>query len=109
MPSRPTRGRRRERHVNVFVQEEAPKGRSVIEDDSEVAAAVAEESGENGTSNTAAVATARSRRLRAQRISRQVRARSDIFTRTQGAEMRKFAILSALIVAVMVALMFVLN
>ena len=110
MPSRPNRSRRKERRVNVFVQEDAPRGREALVDEDDADAAIAlDESIENGTDNGAAVATARARRLRAQRVNRIARSRADIFTRTQGAEMRKFAILSAAIVAVMIALMFVLE
>ena len=109
MPQRPNRSRRKERRTNVFVQEEAPRGRAAIADESVIATDVEEEPGENGSDTAAAVSTARARRLRALRVSRQARSRADIFTRTQGAEMRKLGILSAAILAVMIVLMFVLN
>jgi hypothetical protein len=106
MPPRQRRRRRSDKHVNVFVQENAPKGREEIEDEDMLPGAVAGE-GDEATGNKQ-LSVSRSRRLRAQRVARQTRARSEVFTRSIGSELRKLGVLSGGIVVILVVLSFVL-
>ena len=110
MPRRTGRGHRRERRVNVFEQPEG--GRRTVEDadlysDTPEAELQTEQAVDAPSRQVAAVAT--NRRVRAQRVARQARARSDVFTRTLGTELRKIGILASAIVAVLIALTFVLD
>ena len=101
----PRQRSRRERRPNVFVQQSNPRGREEVEED--VPGDAVEGTTESST-GTAAVSAGRTRRLRAQRAARQARARSEIFTRTVGGELRKLGILSGGIVVILVVLTFVL-
>ena len=101
MPPRPPR-RRRDRRTNVFVQENQPSGGIEYEDEPE-------ESEDQSAEGAPGSARARARRARAQRTARQSRARSEVFTRTLGKEMRKVGMLSGAIVITLVVLTFVLN
>ncbi len=103
----PRQRRRTTRKTNVFVQEAAPRGRAELEDEDAIAAIAGDEETEEAAPG-AAIATSRSRRLRSQRTSRQARARSEIFTRSIGKEMRKLGMLSGVIAVTLVVLSFVL-
>jgi hypothetical protein len=100
MPPRSSRGRRKDRHVNVFVQQDQPSGAEAFDDSPDPII-------DEDEADSAVVA--RPRRTRAQRVSRQARARSEVYTRTLGKEMRKVGILSGAIVITLVVLTFVLK
>ena len=102
----PRQRRRRDRRTNVFVQEEAPRGREEIDEDAPVDLDGEDDDGDAAA--RAAVSTGRSRRLRAQRASRQARVRSEVFTRSISKELRKLSILSGGILVILVVLAFVL-
>lgn len=98
----PRQNRRRGRRPNVFVQETAPRGREELDESGPL------EVDGDSSNEAAAVATGRSRRLRAQRNARQARVRSEVFTRSIGKELRKLGVLSGGIAAILVVLAFVL-
>lgn len=104
MPPRSSRGHRKERKTNVFVQQDQPTAEDFEDEPDEV---------EDGSGSAVATATgssgARARRARAQRASRQAKVRSEVFTRTLGSEMRKVGMLSGVIVVTLGVLTFVLN
>jgi hypothetical protein len=103
MPPQQRKRSRRDRHVNVFVQETAPTGREEYE--AEDATVVADED-EAAAGKQASVV--RQRRLPAQRVARQTRARSEVFTRLAGKELRKIGILSGGMLVVLIVLTFVM-
>lgn len=101
----PRQRRGRDRRPNVFVQESTPRGRDEIEDEALIDEDVVDgEDASDSTAAAAAVATGRSRRLRAQRNSRQARVRSEVFTRSIGKELRKLGVLSGGIAVILVVL-----
>lgn len=109
MPPRPNKRRRGGRHTNVFVQESAPAGREELmaaDEDGPVDAT--EEKGAAVAGSAQAVSVSRARRLRAQRVAGHARARSEVFTRTIGKELRKLGILTGGIAVILVVLTFVL-
>ena len=101
----PRQRNRRQRRTNVFVQQNAPRGQEELED--EIPGDVGEEDADSG-SGSGAVSTGRARRMRAQRVARQARVRSEVFTRSIGKELRKLGVLSGGIVVILVVLSFVL-
>ncbi|MDA0677572.1 MAG: hypothetical protein O2788_06150 [Chloroflexi bacterium] len=103
MPPQQRKRSRRDRHVNVFVQETAPTGREEYE--AEDATAVADED-EAAAGQQAAVV--RQRRIRAQRVARQTRVRSEVFTRLAGKELRKMGVLTGGMMVVLIVLSFVM-
>ena len=104
----PRQRKRRDRRTNVFVQEAAPKGREEIEDDDVSSSADSADGDESASGEGTAVATGRARKLRAQRVARQARVRSEVYTRSIGSELRKLGVLSGGIVVILVVLAFVL-
>lgn len=109
MPPRQKRRRHGDRHVNVFVQDAAPKGRAETDEagDDESSAATGA-AGESATRATQAISASRARRLRAQRVARQTSARSDVFTRSMGKELRKLGVVSGGIAVILAVLTFAL-
>jgi hypothetical protein len=103
MPPQQRRRSRRERHVNVFVQENAPTGREEYEAEDALDTAAEDDAAEGRQ-----VTAARQRRLRAQRVARQTRARSEVFTKLAGKELRKMAVLSGGMLAVLIVLTLVM-
>lgn len=103
MPPKSSRGRRKDRRVNVFVQENQPKPGDELDDEP---LAVAEDAAPEAV---AGAASARGRRIRAQRASRQARVRSEVFTRTLGKELRKVGILTVGIGIALTVLTFTVN
>ena len=103
MPPQQRKRSRRDRHVNVYVQETAPTGREEYE--AEDTAAGTDESPAAAGQQSAAV---RQRKLRAQRVARQTRARSEVFTRLAGKELRKMGVLSGGMLIVLIVLTFVM-
>jgi hypothetical protein len=103
MPSQQRKRSRRDRHVNVFVQETAPTGREKYEDE-EGTTAAEEDEAEAGKQ----ASVVRQRRLRAQRVAQQSRARSEVFTRLAAKELRKMGILTSGMLVVLIVLSFVM-
>lgn len=107
MPATPKKRRRAGRHTNVFVQESAPSGREELAD-SGLLDDVEDEAAPDSSEAQLAVATSRTRKLRAQRVARQTRARSEVFTRSIGKELRKLGVLAGGIAVILVVLTFTL-
>ena len=108
MPPRQKKRRRADRHVNVFVQESAPSGRDEMGDDDDALPAGSADDGAASVGATKIASASRTRRLRAQRVAGHARARSEIFTRSLGNELRKLGVLTGGIVVILVVLSFVL-
>lgn len=102
----PRQRRRRDRRTNVFVQENAPRGRDEIDEDAPVDMDDVDD--DSSAAAKTAVSVGRSRRLRAQRASRQARVRSEVFTRSITKELAKLGVLSGGIAVILVVLAFVL-
>lgn len=102
----PRQRSRRQRRPNVFVQDTSPRGREEIDEEAPVVMDDLDDEAPAAAATAASVG--RSRRLRAQRASRQARVRSEVFTRSIGKELRKLGVLSGGIVVILVVLSFVL-
>ena len=107
MPATPKKRRRADRHTNVFVQESAPSGREELANTGPLDDTGDEEAPASSATQLA-VTTSRARRLRAQRVANQTRARSEVFTRSIGKELRKLGVLTGGIAVILVVLTFVL-
>lgn len=106
MPPKSRRSRRKQRRPNVFVQENQPQ--SVEEPELYDDGADAPDGDAAGETSAPAAAPQHTRRLRSQRIARQARARSEVFTRTLNVELRKMGILGAGILVTLAVLAVVL-
>jgi len=104
MPQKRSRGHRREKKTNVFVQREQPRGRDAVAEapDDEVVAEVA-------AAPVAARSNTQARVARTRRLSRQNVARAEMFTRSVPRELRKFGVLAGGIATALVVLTFVLG
>jgi hypothetical protein len=104
MPQKRSRGHRKEKRTNVFVQREAPRGReaAVEAPDDDVVAEVA-------VAPAVARSNTQARVARTRRLSRQNVARAEMFTRSVPRELRKFGVLAGGMAAALVVLTFVLG
>jgi hypothetical protein len=106
MPQKRSRGHRREKRTNVYVQRERPRGREAIVEAPELEDEVVVEA---ATASAPARSNTQARVARTRRLSRQNVARAEIFTRSVPRELRKFGVLAGGMGVVLVVLTFVLG